>query len=222
MNEGISQRPAGPGLTEQLASSGIVAILRGDDDAVLLRTAEVLVANGVTCLEFPLRSHRSFEVIRRAVSTLDSRVAVGAGTVLDAESARRAIDAGAAFLVSPVVARPVLEAGAELGVPVYPGAWTPSEVYEAWCEGAAAVKVFPASIGGPDYIGQLRAPLPDIPLVPTGGIAIDAVADYLRAGALAVGLGTPLVGSLAGEVDETAVAARARRVLAAVQAVRHG
>jgi 2-dehydro-3-deoxyphosphogluconate aldolase/(4S)-4-hydroxy-2-oxoglutarate aldolase len=143
-------------------------------------------------------------------------VSVGAGTVIGMADVRDALAAGAAFLVAPVVDTEVIRASAGHGTPFYPGAQTPTEVLTAWQAGAAAVKLFPAGTGGPGHLRQLRAPLPQIPLVAVGGVGIDEARDYLDAGACAVGIGSPLLCGADRNVDGEALDAltvRARTLL---------
>jgi 2-dehydro-3-deoxyphosphogluconate aldolase/(4S)-4-hydroxy-2-oxoglutarate aldolase len=143
------------------------------------------------------------------------------GTVLTAEEVDRAVDAGAQFVVSPSVVPEVIEAAARHGIASYPGAFTPTEIHTAWTAGASAVKLFPGGALGPSYLKAVRAPLPDIPLIPTGGVDVSTVGDWLDAGAVAVGLGGPLIGDAlrpGGDLD--ALAERARAVCAAVGARR--
>ncbi|MGH3098554.1 MAG: bifunctional 4-hydroxy-2-oxoglutarate aldolase/2-dehydro-3-deoxy-phosphogluconate aldolase [Streptosporangiales bacterium] len=181
-----------PAITPQLVESRLVAILRARDAEGFVETAGLLARSGVTCIEFTLTTRGAVEALGAAAGRLPAGTSLGAGTVLDADTAHAAIDAGAAFLVSPAVCTDVIEAGLARGVPTYPGAWTPTEVLTAWRAGAAAVKLFPASMGGPEYLQQLRAPLPDIPLIPTGGVTIESAVSYVRAGAIAVGVGSAL------------------------------
>lgn len=191
-----------PPITTQLVESRLVAILRARDAEGFVETAQLLARSGVTCIEFTLTTRGAVEALGAAAGRLPAGTSLGAGTVIDADAAHIAMDAGAAFLVSPAVCTDVIEAGLARGVPTYPGAWTPTEVLTAWRTGAAAVKLFPACAGGPEYLSQLRAPLPDIPLIPTGGVTIESAASYVRAGAIAVGIGSALTKRLnAGEVD---------------------
>jgi 2-dehydro-3-deoxyphosphogluconate aldolase/(4S)-4-hydroxy-2-oxoglutarate aldolase len=141
------------------------------------------------------------------------------GSVIDAEQAAACLDAGAGFLVSPGLCAEVALYAIEHGVACYPGGWTPTELLEAWRLGAPAVKLFPAASGGPRHLKDLRAPLPHIPLVPTGGVALDQIPEYIGAGAVAVGLGSPLVGDA---LDGGSLSALRERALAALEAVRTG
>jgi 2-dehydro-3-deoxyphosphogluconate aldolase/(4S)-4-hydroxy-2-oxoglutarate aldolase len=198
---------------EAIAAAGIVAVLRASDAGRFERVAEVLVEAGVTCVEFTLTSPGAVEALRRFAARIPAGVTLSAGTVLEPGTADAAIDAGASYLVSPTVGLDVIERARRRGVAALPGAFTPTEILWAWRAGADAVKLFPASVGGPAYLRAVRAPLPEVPLVPTGGVGLEEIGRYLDAGALAVGLGGPLVGD-AGEGGD--LAALRRRAEAAV------
>jgi 2-dehydro-3-deoxyphosphogluconate aldolase/(4S)-4-hydroxy-2-oxoglutarate aldolase len=207
-------------ITPQLAQSGVVAILRASSDRHLEAVSRTLGAAGVTCLELTLTTPGAVDALARIRAALPTDVALGIGSVIDAEQAAACVDAGAGFLVSPGVCVEVAVYAAEHGVACYPGGWTPTELLEAWRLGAPAVKLFPAASGGPRHLKDVRAPLPHIPLVPTGGVALDQIADYIAAGAVAVGLGSPLVGDALDGGSLTALSARARDALEAVRAGR--
>ncbi|MQA28076.1 MAG: bifunctional 4-hydroxy-2-oxoglutarate aldolase/2-dehydro-3-deoxy-phosphogluconate aldolase [Micromonosporaceae bacterium] len=204
----------------------LVAILRAPSAARFPQVAEALAAAGVTCVEFTLNSAGCLDALRAARRRLPDTVALGVGTALTPEQVRQAHDAGAQFVVSPNVDVDVIDSAVRLGLPCFPGAFTATEVVAAWRAGATAVKIFPASAVGPSYLSYLRGPLPDVPMLPTGGIGIDDVAAYLRAGAIGVGLGGPLLGdALAGHGDLpggdlAALAARAERAMAAARVER--
>jgi 2-dehydro-3-deoxyphosphogluconate aldolase/(4S)-4-hydroxy-2-oxoglutarate aldolase len=202
---------------EAIAAAGIVAVLRASDAGRFERVAEVLVEAGVTCVEFTLTARGAVEALRRFAARMPAGVTLGAGTVLEPEIADAAIDAGASYLVSPTVGLDVIERARRRGVAALPGAFTPTEILRAWRAGADAVKLFPASVGGPAYLRAVKAPLPEVPLVPTGGVGLEEIGRYLDAGALAVGLGGPLVGD-AGEGGD--LGALRRRADAAVAQVR--
>jgi 2-dehydro-3-deoxyphosphogluconate aldolase/(4S)-4-hydroxy-2-oxoglutarate aldolase len=146
----------------------------------------------------------------------ESRLEVGAGTVLTLDAARRALDAGARFLVMPHVDTEIVAWAAERGIPAFPGAATPTEVLAGWRAGAAAIKVFPASVLGLSFVRELRGPLPEIPLLPTGGVTLDNAASFIRAGAAAIGLG----GWLLGDGQAAGVRDRAREIVSVVAAAR--
>jgi 2-dehydro-3-deoxyphosphogluconate aldolase / (4S)-4-hydroxy-2-oxoglutarate aldolase len=212
--------PERPPITPQLAQSGVVAILRGSSDRHLAAVSRTLGEAGVTCLELTLTTPGAVGALARVRAELGDDVALGMGSVIDAEQAMACLDAGAEFLVSPGVCPEVAVYAVERRVACYPGAWTPTELLEAWRLGAPAVKLFPAASGGPRHLKDVRAPLPHIPLVPTGGVTLDQIADYVAAGAVAVGLGGPLVGDALDGGSLTALAERARVALGAVQAGR--
>ena len=214
----MTERPA---LTPQLGRTRVMAILRSADASGLPAVARALASGGVTCLEVTLTTAGALDALAAIRAELGPDIAVGAGTVITAGQARDALAAGAEFLVAPLVDTVVVRSAADSGIPCYPGAWTPTEVCQAWRAGAAAVKLFPASTGGPAHLRQLRAPLPEIPLVAVGGVGIDEARDYLDAGACAVGIGSPLLRG--ADQDPTpqgleALTSRARTLLDAVGA----
>jgi 2-dehydro-3-deoxyphosphogluconate aldolase/(4S)-4-hydroxy-2-oxoglutarate aldolase len=182
-------------IVDELKRHRLLAIVRGTDHDAALRTVIALAECGVALIEVSLTTPNALGVIRRARAERDS-LAIGAGTVLTADDVDRAVEAGARYLVTPALA-PSLARARELGVPTLAGALTPSEVVQAMREGAAAVKLFPASLGGVGYFKALREPFPDVPIVPVGGVDADAARQYLAAGAIAVGVGSPLVGDAA-------------------------
>jgi len=204
-------------VSASVARSGIVAILRATTADGFAAVADVLVEAGVTALEVTLTSRGAIDALAGLRRQLPSTVAIGAGTVLTADEAKASVDAGAEFLVSPV-----LDAGlvAASSVPFYPGAFTPTEIYAAMTAGAPVVKVFPAGGLGPGYLKDIRGPLPGARIMPTGGIKIEGVADWLAAGAVAVGLGSPLIGDAASGGDLRKLAERARQAVNAVAIAR--
>ena len=166
-----------PAITAQLRDTGVAAILRADRPDHLEAVAHELAAAGITCLELTLTTPGALDALARLRRGLDAGVALGVGSVLDAAQAQAALDAGADFLVSPGVCEEVARAAGARATPCYPGAFTPTEVVAAWRLGAPAVKLFPAATGGPRHVRDIRGPLPDIPLVPTGGVALEQIAD---------------------------------------------
>ena len=178
---------------ERLRGSGVIGIIRVSTAQDLIRIARTLNEGGLHCLEITMTTPGALRAIEEAREELPD-VLMGAGTVLDAPTARQAILAGAQFLVTPTVALDVIETAHRYGVPVIPGAMTPTEILTAWEAGADMVKVFPASVLGPGFIKALHGPLPQIPLVPTGGITAENAGDYIQAGAAMVCAGSWLVG----------------------------
>ncbi len=209
-----SSRPAIP---DGIATGGVVAIARRltADDAP--RVADALVEGGVLAFEITL--NEPVDVALRAIESVarrSPRLAIGAGTVLSAEASTQAIDAGATFLVMPHTDPDLVAWAAARGIPTLPGAATPSEVLAGWRAGAAAVKVFPASVLGSSFVRELRGPFPDIPLVPSGGVSAENAADFVRAGAVAVGVG----GWLIGDAQPAGVTSRARQLVEVVATAR--
>ncbi|MFD8382396.1 bifunctional 4-hydroxy-2-oxoglutarate aldolase/2-dehydro-3-deoxy-phosphogluconate aldolase [Streptomyces sp. NPDC059679] len=210
-----------PDITPQLLRTRVMAILRSDDGSGLPAVARALAAGGITCLEVTLTTPGALDALARIRDELGSGVAVGAGTVVTTGQARDALSVGAEFLVAPNVDTAVIGDAAQGGTPCYPGAWTPTEMVTAWQAGAAAVKLFPASTGGPAHLRQLRAPLPQVPIVAVGGIGVAQARAFLDAGARAVGLGSPLLRGADRDPTPDALdrlADRARTLLDAVNA----
>jgi len=214
--------PARPRPAGQLIDTGVVPILRSARAEHLPAVAETLVKAGLTCLELTLTVPGALRLLPALRAALPDDVVLGVGTVTTVAEAQAAADAGAAFLVSPALSPDVMTFATTAGLPCYPGAWTPTEVLSAWQAGATAVKLFPAATGGPGHLRRIRDPLPDIPLMPTGGIAIDQVSHYVAAGAIAVGMGSSLLGDALEGGDLSALADRSRQVLDEVARGRDG
>ena len=196
----------------------VVAVIRLADPEKLRAVIDALAAGGVRVFEVTMTVPRAIELIGQLSVGLDGSLMVGAGTVIDADTARCAIDAGARFVVSPVFRRDVIAACHERGVPAMPGCLTPTEILDAWEAGADIVKVFPSTSLGPTFIKDVRAPLPQLKLMPTGGVSIENAADWLRAGAVAVGIGSALVDAAAVKAgDFAAITQRARRLTASIR-----
>lgn len=209
-----TRRPAPP---PGLVTGGVVAIARPLTADTAPRVADALVEGGVLAFEITLND--PVDAALRALESVATRspgLAIGAGTVLSIEAATRALDAGATFLVMPHTDPELVAWAAARGIPSLPGAATPTEVLAAWRAGAAAVKVFPASVVGPAFVRELSGPFPDIPLVPSGGVTADNAGDFVRAGAVAVGVG----GWLIGDTDPPGVTARARQLIDVIAGAR--
>ncbi|MGW6707869.1 bifunctional 4-hydroxy-2-oxoglutarate aldolase/2-dehydro-3-deoxy-phosphogluconate aldolase [Streptomyces sp. NPDC054956] len=191
-----------------LRQERLVAIVRGKDAEASFRTVMTLVEEGVPLVEVSLSGTDALDVIGRARKELGDEAWLGAGTVLTAEDAQRAAGAGANLMVTPGLGAGVDESVRQ-GLPVLAGVITPSEVLAADAAGAAALKLFPGSVGGPAYLRALRAPFPDLPFVPVGGVDAAAAAEYLSSGAVAVGVGSPLIGDAADGGDLDALRRRA-------------
>ena len=185
---------------------GIVPVVRAPSAELAIRAVDAIMEGGLPLCEITLTVPGAVETIRALCQRLGGRACVGAGTVLSAEEARACIGAGAQFIVSPGLDVPTLRVAHECGVAVMPGALTPTEVILAWKEGADMVKIFPCSaVGGAKYVRALRGPLPSVKLLPTGGVNLSTAADYISAGASALGVGTDLVDVSVLEAGQDAV-----------------
>lgn len=206
---------------ERVERLGAVAVVRLYDTEAAIRVADALHAGGVTALEITVTVPDACAVIAAIARRFGDEVCVGVGTVLDAATARRAVAAGAQYVVSPVLRREVIEEAHRLGVPAMPGAYTPNEILDAHEAGADVVKIFPTDTLGPGYLRSVLAPMPFLRLMPTGGVTPDNVGLWLDAGAVAVGLGGALVDvALIAAGDWAAITARARRVTRSVAEAR--
>ncbi len=217
-----SPAPAGKdAVLSRIKQTGVIAIMRHTSASLAAEAAEALLRGGIDVVEVTLNTAGAAEMIRNLSAAFAGRMVVGAGTVLSVNAVHQAVEAGARFIVAPNTDHNVIALCNQLGLPVIPGAFTPTEVVAAWELGADLVKVFPVSSVGPRYIRDLRGPLPDIPLVPTGGVSIANVADFIRAGACAVGAGSELVDrTLVDRRDFAELERRARGFITAVQAAR--
>ena len=204
-------------VTAAVVRSGVVAVLRAATADGFAAVTDVLVSAGITAIEVTLTSRGAVQALAGLRRQLPPDAVIGAGTILTADQAKASVDAGAAFLVSPVLDPALIEG---LDVPFYPGALSPTEVFTAHRAGAPLVKLFPAATVGPRYIKDLHGPLPGVRIMPTGGIAIDDIPAWLSAGASVVGLGGPLLGDAAAGGSLTALAGRARRAADAVALAR--
>ena len=213
--------------TRQLALArireiGIIPVSRAERADVAMDVVDTLVGAGLTIAEITMTVPGAIEAIRSVRKRLGDKVLVGAGTVTDADTVRRAIDAGAQFIVSPCLVPEVIETARHADTAVLPGALTPTEVFQAFRLGGDLVKVFPAqNAGGAAYLRALRGPFPDIPLVPTGGVTLENLREMFDAGAVAVGVGSELISKAdLARGDYAAVGALAAKFLAAVKAAR--
>jgi len=211
--------PAHAEILNRLLAHKIIAIVRLDQSEALLNVAEALQAGGLTLIEFTLSTPGALDLLKVASARFGPEVLLGAGTVLDPETARLAILAGAEFIVTPTLNLETIKLCRRYGKPIIPGALTPTEILAAWEAGADLVKVFPISaMGGPAYLRALLAPLPQLRLAPTGGVSAANVVEYLQAGASAVGVGGKLVDrNTVARGDWPAITAEAQRLVAALQ-----
>jgi 2-dehydro-3-deoxyphosphogluconate aldolase / (4S)-4-hydroxy-2-oxoglutarate aldolase len=207
---------------QRVLDAGIIAVIRATSVDKALAAAEAISGGGVFVLEVTMTVPGALDAIAALVRIAGNDLVVGAGTVLDPTAARRCVDAGAEFLVSPGFDRETVEFARSHDKLMMAGALTPSEILAAWKAGSDLVKVFPCSaMGGAAYIKALKGPLPQIPLVPTGGVDLSNVADLVRAGAAAVGVGGELVSAAALSTGDTsAITESAKKFVAAIREAR--
>jgi 2-dehydro-3-deoxyphosphogluconate aldolase / (4S)-4-hydroxy-2-oxoglutarate aldolase len=201
---------------------GLVPIVRVANEELAVRAAEAIAQGGIGIAEVTMTVPGALRVMEGVAARYGDKVLLGAGTVLDTETCRAAILAGAEFIVTPVLDVRVIELARRYGKPIFPGAFTPTEVLTAWQAGADVVKVFPCgAVGGPKYIKALKGPLPQIEMVPTGGVNLETTPEYIKAGAAAVAVGAELVNPkilAEGKLDE--IVATAKLYIEAVRAGR--
>jgi 2-dehydro-3-deoxyphosphogluconate aldolase / (4S)-4-hydroxy-2-oxoglutarate aldolase len=206
-------------IPEAIASSGVIAIARGVDAAKVSAIGLALLRGGVSAFELTLNEPEddALDAIREVATRFaGSDLLLGAGTVLSIASAQRAVDAGARFIVSPHTDPELIAWATKHGIPIFPGAFTATEILDGWRAGATAVKLFPASVAGPTGLREIRGPLPNIPLIPTGGVSAETAGGFIQAGAVAVGVG----GWLIGNGKPGGVRERAAAIVAAVEEAR--
>ncbi|MBI4418030.1 MAG: bifunctional 4-hydroxy-2-oxoglutarate aldolase/2-dehydro-3-deoxy-phosphogluconate aldolase [Ignavibacteriales bacterium] len=184
---------ANSSILETILSTGVIAVIRMKDPAKLLKVVEAISAGGVKCIEITMTVPGAVGLIRELSGKVSGDVVLGAGTVTDVKTANEVIDAGAKFVVGPILNTDIIALCKKRGVVVMPGCFTPTEILTAWTAGADIVKVFPATSLGPRYFKDIAGPLPDIRLMPTGGVTIDNVGEWIQAGAVAVGIGSDLL-----------------------------
>jgi 2-dehydro-3-deoxyphosphogluconate aldolase/(4S)-4-hydroxy-2-oxoglutarate aldolase len=205
----------------RMTRDGVVAIVRLDDLSSAVALTEALLAGGVSTIEFTYTNPLAGQVISEVRSAIGDRAVIGAGTVLDPETARAAILAGAEFIVTPTLRKSTIELCQRYSIPTVIGAFTPTEILTAWESGASIVKVFPASVGGPRYLKDVKGPLPQVKLIPTGGVSKETAGEFIKAGAEAVAAGSNLVDAKSvANADWATITTRARELADIVAAAR--
>ncbi|MGF6947859.1 2-dehydro-3-deoxyphosphogluconate aldolase/(4S)-4-hydroxy-2-oxoglutarate aldolase [Neobacillus sp. B4I6] len=208
-------------LIEKLVDCGVIAVIRGIPEDKMMKVAESLIEGGVTALEVTIDTPGSFKSINRLSNLFKDRAIIGAGTVLDSEGARLAIDSGAGFVLSPSLHQDVVRTTLRYGKIAIPGVMTPTEMINAIESGADLVKVFPATGLGVQYIKDVKGPFSHVPIIPTGGIHLDNVASFIEAGVAAVGIGGNLVDRKAiAASDFTKITRTAREYVSIIQNAR--
>ena len=205
----------------RIHESGVVAVIRCANGDKLIDVSRILLENGIPAIEVTMTVPKALQVIEKVADSLGDQIALGVGTVLDAETARSAILAGANYIISPNFNPKVIEVCQRYDKAAMPGAFTPTEVVNAWQAGADVVKIFPANFGGPSYIKALKGPLPQVEMMPTGGVNPETIVEFLKAGSCAAGAGGSLVSAKAvdsGEFD--AIAKNAKKFRDAIDGYR--
>jgi 2-dehydro-3-deoxyphosphogluconate aldolase/(4S)-4-hydroxy-2-oxoglutarate aldolase len=207
---------------QRIRDMGLIPVVRAESADQAMRAVAAIKAGGVSVLEITMTVPGAIDVIEELAAAFGSEALIGAGTVLDPETAARCIQAGAQFIVSPALNEETITCCRTNDVAVFPGALTPTEVVRAWNAGADAIKIFPAgAVGGASYLKALKAPLPQIELIPTGGVSLKTAADFIKAGAMALGVGADLVDPKAlREGNEELITERARQFIEIVQTAR--
>jgi 2-dehydro-3-deoxyphosphogluconate aldolase / (4S)-4-hydroxy-2-oxoglutarate aldolase len=219
-NLATPQRTTRP-IVSAIEEAGIVAVIRMKEPEKLQAIVDALAEGGIRALEITMTVPGAVELIRQLAPKLPAGFSFGAGTVVDADTVHRVVDAGAQFIVSPVFRREVVAACLARNVAAMPGCFTPTEILDAWDAGADVVKVFPATTLGPGYLKDVHAPLPHVKLMPTGGVTVDNAGDWIRAGAVAVGVGASLLDTNAiAAGDFKVLRTNAERMIANVRAAR--
>ena len=205
-----------PPLSDRLASTKVIAVLRASHASALAAVCDVLVEEGILSLELTLTTPDLLDSLSGLVDRYANTADVGVGTVLDTTEASKAIDSGAQYLVTPTMNLPVIDLAVRNQIAVFPGGLTPTELAAGWNAGATAVKIFPAQTVGAGYLKHLRGPFPDLQAVPSGGVDLDASRQWLAAGAVAVSIGGPLLGDALKGGDLSALRGRCRAVRAVI------
>lgn len=203
-----------------IRDTGVIAIMRAQSSAQLIDAADAIKAGGVRVIEVTMTTPGALKVIEEAKGRYGEEVLFGAGSVLDAETARAAILSGAGFIIAPTLNLKTIALCNRYGIPVTPGCYTPTEMLSAYDAGADMVKLFPASVGGPSLVKAILAPLPQLNIIPVGGVNLNTAADFIRSGAAALGVGSDLINPQIldkGDMDELT-----RRAVAFIREVKKG
>ena len=209
---------------ERIHEVGLIPVVRAESAAMARRAVAAVCAGGISIVEITMTVPGALDVIRALAEGAGTGTLIGAGTVLDAQTAEQCVQAGAQFIVSPALDTKTIASCKEMGIAMMAGALTPTEIYTAWSAGADLVKVFPANaVGGPSYLKAIKGPLPQIKLVPTGGVSLATAAAFIEAGAEALGVGTDLVNTKALKDGlDSVLTERAKQYVEIVRQARSG
>lgn len=209
---------------QRIRDVGLIPVIRAESAAMARRAVAAVCAGGISIVEITMTVPGAINVIKALAEESGEQTLIGAGTVLDAQTAQRCVEAGAQFIVSPALDLKTIESCKEMGIAMIAGALTPTEIYAAWSGGADLVKVFPAgAVGGPSYLKSIKGPLPQIKLVPTGGVSLKTAAAFIEAGAEALGVGTDLIDmKVLKDGSDSIISDRARQYVDVVKQARSG
>ena len=185
-------------IVEKIIKSKLVAIIRMDESDNVMSVAEAMIEGGILSLEVTMTTPDALQIIKKLSDNFGSKVLIGVGSVVDEETAIKAIEVGAKYIISPIFKRGIIDVSHKLGIPALPGCYTPTEIYEAHEAGADIVKLFPADQLGMSYLKAIRAPMPQLRIMPTGGVTLTNAGEWINAGACAVAVGSNLL-------DKTAI-----------------
>lgn len=211
-------------ILQRIHDVGLIPVIRSESAEMARRAVAAVCAGGISIVEITMTVPGAIDVIKALTEESGDTTLIGAGTVLDAQTARKCVQAGARFIVSPALDFKTIEACKEMGIAIMAGALTPTEIYAAWSAGADLVKVFPAgAVGGPSYLKAIKGPLPQIKLVPTGGVSLKTAAAFIEAGAEALGVGTDLIDlKVLKDGSDSIISDRARQYVDIVRQARRG
>lgn len=211
-------------ILQRIHDVGLIPVIRAESAALARRAVAAVCAGGISIVEITMTVPGAIDVIKTLAEESSERILIGAGTVLDAKTARECVQAGAQFIVSPTLDFKTIECCKEMSIAMMAGALTPTEIYAAWSGGADMVKVFPAgAVGGPSYLKSIKGPLPQIKLVPTGGVSLKTAAAFIEAGAEALGVGTDLIDmKVLRDGEDSIISDRARQYMDIVRQARSG
>jgi 2-dehydro-3-deoxyphosphogluconate aldolase/(4S)-4-hydroxy-2-oxoglutarate aldolase len=208
-------------ITQKVMDNGAVAVVRMKEPEKLLKVVDALREGGLFSIEITLTVPNAFQLIEKTAKEFGDALLVGVGSVLNSESAQRAIDSGANYVVSPILKLEIIETAHKAGVPAMPGSFTPTEIQTAYEAGADIVKVFPADVVGMAFFKAVKAPMPHLKLMPTGGVTLTNAGDWIKAGACAVGVGSALLDPKAIEAGDYAkLTQNAKLLMESVNSVR--
>ncbi len=207
-------------IVKEIINNGVVAVVRTKHPDKLIKIVEAIYEGGIKCIEITMTVPNALNMITQVRKSVSSEILVGVGSVLDSDTAQKAIDAGAQYVVSPIFIKEIIATAHKNNVPAMPGSFTPTEIFNAQREGADLVKVFPADVLGMSFFKSIKAPMPDLKIMPTGGVTLDNAGDWIKSGACAVGIGSALLDERAIEENNfNKLTQKAQRIMDSINSV---